>query len=110
IGRLLDPILDRAFVHASYDFAFGERVDEDVLDDYAQMRSTINAQLGYLITSRIEAHLAADWVMQHDGVAFSELDDPSSPLFFGHDAVLDEDYLQVGLGASVQVTRGLRVA
>ncbi|HLU65580.1 MAG TPA: hypothetical protein VKZ63_04865, partial [Kofleriaceae bacterium] len=92
---------ERVYVHLFYELGIPQKADDsEEHEEFSQLKSDIAAQLGVLVTPAIEVHLAVDWHLQHDGVAYSELTDPNSPLFLEHDRVLDEDWLYGGIGAS----------
>jgi hypothetical protein len=97
-GRLLDPLLPNAYVHARYTYSFVESLFGIPLD-----RSSAEFEAGYAVTPTITVRGVADWSHTHGGLPLRDtLDDVF--LFVSHDRLLASRYWHVGGGATVSLT------
>jgi hypothetical protein len=99
-GKSLDRWLRRTFVQMRYSYSFVEKVLDRVHD-----RENLNLEIGTFINSRwnVSAYGAFQWT--HGG-----LDAPipaSSPYFYNHDSLLEEEYINAGVGTGYALTSDL---
>ena len=108
IGRLLEPLLPHAYVHARYTYSFVQPVYGVPLD-----RSNAEFEIGYAVTPTVAVHALAAWEQSHGGLGYMEtynrgfgLDGqpPNPRLFLDHDRLLASRYWHVGGGATVLLT------
>jgi len=98
VGRLLDPLLPDAYVHARYTYSFVES-----LLDVSLNRSSAELEAGYAVSPTVTVRGLATWSHTHGGVPFSQaLEDVL--LFLAHDRLLASNYWHVGGGATVSLT------
>jgi hypothetical protein len=97
-GRLLDPLLPNAYLHARYVYSFVES-----LLDISLNRSGVELEGGYAIAPTVSVRGLATWSHTHGGIPFSRaLDD--GLLFLAHDRLLASRYWHVGGGITVSLT------
>lgn len=124
----LDFISPRMYAMANYQFAYVEdfkQFDEyvgdrskyeeeglpdpsDILASYNQDRSSMMAMLGYYFTEEIEANLAFNSVIHHDGMEFVDFLDVSMVEQQYHDVIIREQAYLLGAGASYQFTEAMK--
>jgi hypothetical protein len=98
VGRLLDPVLPKAYVHGRYTYSFVQSVRDIPLD-----RSTAEFEIGYAIVPTVVVRGLANWMRTHGGMPFDEtLKDLS--LFLEHDRLLSSRHWHVGAAATVTLT------
>jgi len=95
-GRLLDPVLPRGFVHASYGYAF-VRQDIDIPLDY----STLGVEAGYFLTPSLPISFLWRKFWSHGGLSFNELFVSPPEVFVNLDRVVKASYTHVGMAVSV---------
>ena len=102
IGRTLDFISERLYGHARYNFSLVEKFESPapITSTYSQNRSLISAQLGYYIFEDLEAHIAWDFSLSHDGINFVDWNSLSFAEQLAHDVILREKANLIGGGAS----------
>jgi hypothetical protein len=96
VGRLLDPLLPRAYVQASYAYAF-VRQDVGVPVDY----SSFGVEAGYFLTPRIPVSFFWRRYVTHGGLNFAELFEAPPEIFVNLDRVVAVSYHHLGVGLSV---------
>lgn len=98
VGRLLDPFLPQAYIHARYTYSFVQR-----LLDVSLNRSNAEFEGGYAVTPLVGVRALAAWGHSHGGLQYEEtLADPF--LFLDHDRLLGSKYWHVGAGTTVALT------
>jgi hypothetical protein len=101
VGRLLDPLLPKAYVHGRYTYSFVEEYRDIPLD-----RSTAEFEVGYGIAPTVVVRGLANWMTTHGGLTFLEsLEDLS--LFLQHDRLLASSHWHLGAAATVTLTDAL---
>jgi hypothetical protein len=112
IGRLIG---EATYVHLLYEFSLVEKYDRTAqTKKVGQNRSDFAFTIGHkLLDQRLDIHLDANGRVAHDGVNFSEFGTlattaPDDLMF--HDAILAEDILLAGGGASYQLSNALAVS
>jgi hypothetical protein len=97
-GRLLDPLLPNAYVHARYTYSFVERLLGVPLD-----RSSAEFEAGYAVTPTLTVRGLVDWSHTHGGLVLRDtLQDVF--LFVSHDRLLASRYWHVGGAATLSLT------
>lgn len=97
VGRRFAPPLQNLYVQANYGYAFMEKVDRRV------NHSTLNLELGYLLTPKLSARVFATGQKTHNGFDFPrDFPNRSDDHFFHHDQNLRNDFVNVGAGMSYQ--------
>ena len=101
-GRLLDPVLPRAYIHGLYSYAFVERDQNIPLD-----RSNVNVETGYFITPSIS--LSFLWRKQwtHGGLDFAELFEAPPEIFRNLDRLTRQNFQHIGAGAGFPLSKTL---
>jgi hypothetical protein len=103
VGRLLDPLLPRAYVHGRYTYSFVQSLVGVPLD-----RSTADFEVGYAAWPTVTVRAIATWLRTHGGVPFSEAYE-DVVLFLVHDRLLASRYWHVGGGATVSLSDSLDI-
>lgn len=98
VGRLLDPILPRAFIHASVTYAF-VRQDLDIPLNY----SSFSFEAGYFVASPVAISFLWRRHWTHGGLSFNELFEAPAEVFGNLDRVLKIKSQHVGLGTSLSL-------
>jgi hypothetical protein len=102
-GRLLTPVLPRAFAQAQYSYAFVEKANGFDLN-----HSNVNLELGYFLPHEASVFAVGNWLHTYGGVTLNEvLANP--PLFPIHDRILRATYWHLGGGASYPLTHTVDV-
>jgi len=102
-GRLLAPVLPRAFFQAQYTYAFVERASNLGLN-----HSNVDLELGYFLPHDSSVFAFGNWLHTYGGVTLGEaLSTPG--LFPVHDRILRATYWHLGEGASYPLTRAFDV-
>ena len=108
IGRLLDPLIPGAYVHAQYTYSFVQS-----LFDIPLNRSDAEFEIGYAVTPTFAVRGLAAWQQTHGGLAYRDAltralgadGQPGNPeVFLDHDRLLATRYWHVGGGATVTLT------
>jgi hypothetical protein len=102
VGRRLDPLSAKAFVHAQYSYAFVERVL-----GIAPNRSNLESQLGYFLNRRLSVLATAHGLYTHTGVDLNfNLPHAGLPAdqWVHHDQIARASLLDLGGGTSLAVT------
>lgn len=100
VGRLLDPILPRAYVDLRYTYAFVQDLQGFNLD-----RNNVNLELGYFLKPSISVR-AFGAVQKTLGGVESPVD-PASPFFLNHDRLERAHYSRVGCGVTFSLRRNI---
>ena len=112
-GAVLDPWLDKAFVHLSAEFSFGTKpkvtdpaFEEDALDEYSQNYIDFEFTGGYFVTDKLTISGVVAVHRQLDGVTFDDvpLGDQNALLFSWHDVALKETYVHPGFDIGYTIT------
>ena len=99
-GRLLDVRgRPRAYLQGGYRYTFIEE-----LAGISMNRSDLYVELGYLAHPRLTLRGFGDWRTSHGGLDFAA-GDLHGGNFSHHDALEASEWLRVGVGASVPITR-----
>jgi hypothetical protein len=96
VGRLLDPVLPRAFVQGSYAYAF---VRQDVGIDLNY--SVFGVDAGYFVTPSVSVSVLWRGLKTHGGLSFNELWEAPPDVFVNMDRVVRASYHHLGVGLSV---------
>jgi hypothetical protein len=97
-GRLLDPWLPNAYLHARYSYSFVQSLLGVPLN-----RSVAEFEVGYALAPTVAIRGLATWSHTHGGVPFSRAYEDAF-LFLAHDRLLASRYWHVGGGATVSLT------
>ena len=97
VGKSLDPWIPRTYAQARYSYAFVEQVY-----GIAHDRDNLNVELGTFFTPRWNASLYGAWQWTHGGITLPV--PPSSPHFFHHDQVGEDEFFNAGFGTGFAVT------
>jgi hypothetical protein len=98
VGRLLDPLLPNAYVHARYTYSFVQKLVGISLD-----RSNAEFEVGYALTPIVTVRALVDWLRTHGGVPFSQAFEDVF-LFLAHDRLLASRYWHVGGAATISLS------
>lgn len=103
IGRLLDPLIRGAYVHAQYNYSFVQS-----LLDVPLNRSNAEFEAGYAVTPNLVVRGTAAWEQTHGGLAYLNVVERAfagePELYLDHDRLLAVRYWHVGGGATVTLT------
>jgi len=105
-GRVLDPLLENAYVDAHLAYVFSEK-DLGISTN----RAVADLALGYFVTSRFSARLLASYQRTHGGLSGKEVfgGELSDELFKHHDRLVRANFLRAGIAGSYSVTPQLDV-
>jgi hypothetical protein len=106
VGRMLGPILPKAFVQARYAYSFAERI-EDIHHD----RSNLDVEFGYFLSSRVRAFVVGAGQTTHGGIDTPDAGWRAMPANLGphHDRVARLQMLDFGGGIQVSLSRSFDV-
>ncbi len=97
VGKNLDLWIPRTYVQARYNFAFVEKVA-----DVGHDRSNYDLEIGYFVNPRVSLRALLFGQETHGGI---DVPIPqSNPLFPYHDQLAAESFLNVGTGASYELS------
>ena len=108
LGRLLDPVVPRTYLHARYTYSFVQPVYDVSLN-----RSNAEFETGYGIGPAVTVRALAAWSQTHGGLHWTEaynrgfgLDGrPANPeLLLDHDRLIASKYWHLGAGATISLT------
>jgi hypothetical protein len=100
-GRLLSPLLHRAYVQGQYSYAFVQNANDIPLD-----HSNVDIELGYFLPHALSVRGFGSWLHTHGGITIEQaLKDPR--LFVVHDRILRASFWHLGAGASYSLNRSL---
>lgn len=98
VVRRFAPPLQNLYFQGYYGYAFMEEVDRRV------NHSTLNLEVGYLLTPKLSARMYLTGQKTHNGFDFPEdFPNRTDDHFFHHDQNLRNDYVNIGAGASYQL-------
>ena len=105
VGRVLDPILPKAYVQTRYVYA----VPEKVLGISAN-RSQVSVDLGYFVTGSLTASVFGGFSKTHDGWR-ATIDFPpnTNPDWESHDQLRKAETIRLGGGLSYALTGSINV-
>ena len=105
VGRILDPILPKAYAQARYVYA----VPEKVLG-ISHNRSDVSAELGYFVTGSLTASVFGGLTKTYGGWrAIIDFPPPTNPDWESHDQLRRAEYARIGGGLSYAVTGSILV-
>jgi hypothetical protein len=96
-GKGLDPWIPRSYAQMRYSYAFVEEVL-----DVTHNRSNLNVELGTFFTPRWNVSLYGAWQWTHGGIQTPV--PGSSPYFFIHDQLAEDEFFNAGFGAGFSLT------
>jgi hypothetical protein len=100
-GRLLSPLLRKAYVQGQYSYAFVQKANDIPLN-----HSNVDIELGYFLPHSLSVRGFGSWLHTHGGLSITEvLANPQ--LIPIHDRLLSTDYWHLGTGASYSLTRSV---
>ena len=108
VGRLLDPLLPRAYVHGRYTYSFVQSLFGIPLD-----RSNAEVEVGYGVAPTVVVRALGAYEQTHGGLSYADAlergfgnagSPPRPELFLEHDRLLASRYWHVGGGATISVT------
>jgi hypothetical protein len=108
IGRLLEPSIPGAYVHARYTYSFVQS-----LLDVSLNRSDAEFEIGYAIRPTVIVRGLAAWQQTHGGLAYIDAIErasgangqPGNPeIYLDHDRLLATRYWHIGGGGTVKLT------
>lgn len=98
IGKRFSAPLQNLYVQGSYGYAWMEKVDRRV------NHSTLNLELGYLLTPRLSARVFVTGQKTHNGFEFpGDFPNRTDDHFFHHDQNLRNDFINVAAGMNYQL-------
>jgi hypothetical protein len=101
LGRDLEGILPRSYIHGRYSFAVVEGVEEFNLN-----RSNADWELGYFATPRLSLRFTGMWQRTYGGINIPI--DRNHPHYHDlHDRAARSNFIRLGGGASFSLTRAL---
>jgi len=106
-GKRLDPLLPNAYVQLRYSYALVQRVV-----GIRPNRSRIETQFGYFLTRRLALQAIAASQITHGGLDFPDdfpSKSPFDPLWPHHDQISTINFLNLGGGVGVTLTRSIQV-
>jgi len=100
-GRLLNPVLPRAYVHGLYSYAIVEREIDVPLN-----RSNVDLEFGYFVHPSVS--LSFIWSRQwtHGGLTFEHIFD-TPEIFLNHDRLVRSNFQHVGVGAGFALSKSV---
>lgn len=103
-GRLLNPVLPRAYVHGLYSYAFVERELNIPLN-----RSNADVQLGYFVAPAVSVSFLWSWQRTHGGLSFDDIirEGGIGDIFVNHDRLVRSNFQHVGVGASLALSKSV---
>jgi hypothetical protein len=100
-GRLLSPLLHRAYAQGQYSYAFVQNANNVSLN-----HSNVDLELGYFLPHTLAVRGFGNWLHTHGGIRIEEaLQNPQ--LFPIHDRLLRASYWHLGAGANYSINRAL---
>ena len=105
-AKLLDPVLPGLFLQGRYSYGFAERIL-----DISHNRSNLDLETGYFIKPELRVFAMGAAQVTHGGIDLngnSKLS-LSAPMWFHHDQIGHDNYLNVGAGAAYDLTPGVGV-
>jgi hypothetical protein len=106
-GKRLDPVLPNAYFQLRYSYAIVQRVIGIRPD-----RSRVETQFGYFLTRRVSLQVTAASQITHGGLDFPNdfpSRSPNDVRWRHHDQISTINFLNVGGGVSVALTKSLQV-
>jgi hypothetical protein len=103
-GLLLDPVLPDGYAQARLSYSIPEKVLGISHD-----RTNLAVEVGYFATAALVVDVFATWQRTHGGWTTDQYPPRTSPDFSYHDQLTQENFLDVGLGASFTVLPSLDV-
>ncbi len=100
-GRLLSPLLRKAYVQGQYSYAFVQNVDDISLN-----HSNVDLELGYFLPHSLAVRGFGSWLGTYGGITLEQAF-ANPQLLPIHDRLLHASYWHVGTGANYSLNRSL---
>ncbi len=114
VGRRLDPWLKNAYFQARYTYVVSQLISVPQYGlNIRPNRSLYDGELGYYLSKRISVRAVAGAQITHSGLDQNEanfpvaLRTPSDPRWRQHDRISRIDYLNVGVGLGIPITKSI---
>ncbi len=99
-GRVLDPVLPRAFFQAQVSYAVVERIVGS-----RPSRSQFNNEFGYFVSRRLALTALQSLQITYSGMRFPiDYDDFTGPRWINHDRISKDSFLNLGGGFSLALS------
>jgi len=100
-GRLLSPVLRKAYVQGQYSYAFVQKPNDIPLN-----HSNVDLELGYFLPHSVSVRGFGSWLHTHGGITIEQaLQDPQ--VFPVHDRLLRASYWHFGAATSYSISESL---
>ena len=100
-GRLLSPLLHKAYVQGQYSYAFVQNANEISLN-----HSNIEIEMGYFLPHSLSVRGFGSWLKTHGGITIEQAF-ANPQLLPIHDRLLRANFWHLGTGASYSLNRSL---
>ncbi len=100
-GRLLSPLLHRAYVQGQYSYAFVQKANDIPLN-----HSNVDIELGYFLPHSLSVRGFGSWLGTHGGITLEQAF-ANPQLLPIHDRLLRTSFWHLGTGASYSLNRSL---
>jgi hypothetical protein len=101
-GRLLSPLLRRAYVQGQYSYAFVQKPNNVPLN-----HSNVDLELGYFLPHSLAVRGFGNWLHTHGGLLTIEQLFENPQLFPVHDRILRASYWHFGAGTTYSLTESM---
>jgi hypothetical protein len=103
-GRLLSPLLRKAYAQGQYSYAFVQRAND--ANDVSLDHSNADIELGYFLPHSLSVRGFGSWQHIHGGLSLPDI--LANPQLIPiHDRLVRADYWHLGTGASYSLTRSV---
>jgi hypothetical protein len=100
-GRLLSPVLRKAYFQGQYSYAFVQKANDIPLN-----HSNVDLELGYFLPHSLAIRGFGNWLHTHGGITIEQaLQNPQ--LFPIHDRLLHASYWHFGAGTTYSLTESM---
>jgi hypothetical protein len=104
VGRLLSPVLRRAYAQGQYSYAFVQKANE--ANDISLNHSNVDIELGYFLPHSLSVFGFGSWLHTYGGLSIAEV--MANPQLIPiHDRLLGANYWHLGTGANYSLTRSV---
>ena len=100
-GRLLSPILRKAYVQGQYSYAFVQKANDIPLN-----HSNVDIELGYFLPRSLSVRGFGSWLKTHGGITLEQAF-ANPQLLPIHDRLVGASFWHLGTGASYSLNRSL---
>jgi len=100
-GRLLNPLLPRAYVHGLYSYAMVESAIDISLN-----RSNVDLEFGYFVLPSTSVSFIYSRQWTHGGLTFEHIFDTPA-IFLNHDRLVRSNFQHVGVGAGFALSNSV---